>query len=92
MKENNMFLTLTTPSDIEVLIDNVKINKGAGPNSIPTKILKDYKSEFSKTLSDMISTSFTTGIFPSALKVANIIPIHINPYLFFLTLVKFLRK
>ena len=24
----------------------------------------------------MISTSFTTGIFPSALKVANIIPIH----------------
>ena len=63
-----MFLTLTTPSDIEVLIDNMKINKGAGPNSIPTKILKDYKSEFSKTLSDMINTSFTTGIFPSALK------------------------
>ena len=56
----------------------MKVNKGVGPNSIPSKILKDYKSEFSKTLSDMINTSFTTGIFPSALKVANIIPIHKN--------------
>ena len=92
MKENNVFLTPTTPNDIEVLIDNMTVNEGVGPNSIPTKILKDYKSEFSKPLSDMINTSFTTGIFPSALKVANIIPIHINPYLFFLTLVKFLRK
>ena len=54
----------------------MKVNKGVGPNSIPSKILKDYKSEFSKTLSDMINTSFTTGIFPSALKVANVIPIH----------------
>ena len=50
----------------------MKVNKGVGQNSIPTKILKDYKSEFSKPLSDMINTSFTTGIFPSALKVANI--------------------
>ena len=54
----------------------MNVNKGIGPNSIPTKILKDYKSEFSKRLSDMINTSFTTGLFPSALKVANIIPIH----------------
>ena len=56
----------------------MKVNKGVDQNSIPTKILKDYKSEFSKPLSDMINTSFTTGIFPSALKVANIIPIHQN--------------
>ena len=55
----------------------MKVNKGVGPNSIPTKILKgDYKSDFSKPLSDMINTYFTTGIFPSVLKVANIIPIH----------------
>ena len=43
---------------------------------MPTKILKDYKSEFSKPLNDTINTSFTTSIFVSALKVANIIPIH----------------
>ena len=53
MKENNMFLTPTAPNDIKVLIDIVKVNKGVGPKSIPTKILKDYKSEFSKHLSDI---------------------------------------
>ena len=76
MKENNMFLTPLTPDDIEVLIGNVKVNKGVDPNSIQTKILKDCKSELSKPLSDMINTSFTTSIFSSALKVANIIPVH----------------
>ena len=76
MKENNMFLTPTTADDIEGLIRNMKVNKGVGPNSIPTKILKDCKLQFSKPLSDMINTCFTTGIFLSALKVANIIPIH----------------
>ena len=40
----------------------MKVNKGVGPICIPTKILKDYKSEFSKSLSDMINTSFTAGI------------------------------
>ena len=74
MRENNMFLTPTIPIDIEFLMDNMKVNKGVGPNSIPTKILKDYKSEFPKPLSDMINTSFTAGIFSSDLKVANIIP------------------
>ena len=76
MKENNMFLTPTTPEDIEVLIGNIEVCREVGPNSISTKILKDYKSEFSKPLSDIMNTSFTTGIFPSVLKVANVIPVH----------------
>ena len=46
-----MFLTPTKPNDIEDLIGNMKVN------IIPTKILKDYKSEFPKPLSDMINTS-----------------------------------
>ena len=46
----------------------MKVNKGVGPNSIPTKILEDYKSEFSKPLSDMINTSFTADNSPVPLK------------------------
>ena len=84
-----MFLTLATLNDIKVLTDSMKVNKGVGRNSIPTKILKDYKSEFSKPLSDMINTYFRTCIFFIALKVANIIPIHKKV---FLTSVKFLKK
>ena len=76
MEENNMFLTPTTPDDTEVLTGNMKVNKGVGPNSIPTKILKDYKSGVSKPYIDMINTSFATGMFFSALKVANVVPIH----------------
>ena len=76
MKENNMFLTPTTPDHIEVLIGSMKVNEGVGRNSIPIKNLKDCKSDFPKPLSDMINTSFTTGIFPSAFKVTNTIPIH----------------
>ena len=51
MKENKVVPTLITPDDIEVLIGNMKVNKGFGPKSIPTKISKDYKSEFSKPFS-----------------------------------------
>ena len=32
-----MFLTPTTPNDIEISVDNMKVNKGVGPNSVPTK-------------------------------------------------------
>ena len=76
MKENNMFLTPTTPDAIEGLICNMEVNKAVGQKSIPTNILKDYKSKFSKSLCNMINTSFTTGIFPNAFKVANAIPVH----------------
>ena len=66
--------------NVLVLIENLKVNKRVGPNSIPPKILKDFKSDFSKPLSGMINTLFTTGIyiFPSALKMTNIIPVHKN--------------
>ena len=58
------------------MINCIKPNKAIGPNSIPTKILKDFKTELSEPLSDMINVSFNKGIFPDFLKVANVIPIH----------------
>ena len=54
----------------------MKTNKASGPNSIPTKILKLFKNEFSKPLSDMINLSFNQGIFLNLLKIANVIPTH----------------
>ena len=63
MKENNIFLT-TTLNDIKILIGNMKVSKGVGSNSIPTKILKDYKSELSTPLSDMIKYFFYNRYIP----------------------------
>ena len=73
---NTIFLSLTLPEDIEGLIKSIKTNKASGSNSIPTKIFKLFKKEFSKRLSDIINLSFNEGIFPNLLKIANVIPIH----------------
>ena len=70
------FFPPTTQADTESLINCIKPNKAISPNSIPTKILKEFKTELSEPLSDMINVSFNKGIFPDFLKVANVIPIH----------------
>ena len=53
--DETIFLSPTTPADIESLINCIKPNKAIGPNSIPTKILKEFKTELSETLCDMIN-------------------------------------
>ena len=47
-------LSPAVPEDVEDLINSMKTNKASGPNSIPTDILKLFKKEFSKPLSNMI--------------------------------------
>ena len=74
--KNTIFLSPTVPEDVEYLISSMKKNKASGPNSIPTNILKLFKKEFSKALSDIINISFNQGVFPNILKIANVIPIH----------------
>ena len=58
-----LFLSLRTPADIESLINCIKPNKATGPNSIPTEISKEFKTEVSEPLRDMI-VLFNKGIFP----------------------------
>ena len=74
--KSTIFLSPKVPEDVEGLITPMKTNKASGPNSIPTNILKLFKKEFSKPLSDMINVSFNQGVFPNILKIANVIPIH----------------
>ena len=70
------FFPPTTPADTESLINCIKPNKAISSNSIPTKILKEFKTELSEPLSDLINVSFYKGIFSDFLKIANVIPIH----------------
>ena len=53
-------------------------NKSTGPNSIPTKILKLLKNNISVQLSDIFNVFFSTGVFPSTLKIAKVVPTHKN--------------
>ena len=73
---NTIVLSPNLPEDIKDLITSMETSKASGPNSIPTKILKLFKKEFSKPLSDIINLSFNQGVFPNLLKIANVIPIH----------------
>ena len=50
--------------------------KSTGPNSIPTKVLKLLKNDISAQLSDIFNVSFSTGVFPTILKIAKVVPIH----------------
>ena len=78
MNENSFFLAPTTIEEIEDIIQNFKLNKALGPNSIPIRILKDQKEEIAKPLNDLINTCFNLGLFPDLLKIAKAIPIFKN--------------
>ena len=53
----------------------MKTNKAIGPNSIPTKILKMSQHIIAKPLVYLINLSFSTGVFPDLLKIANTISV-----------------
>ena len=76
LKPKTNFLFPAVPEDVEDLISSMKTSKASGLNSIPTNILKLFKKEFSKPLSDIINMSFNQSVFPNILKIANAIPIH----------------
>ena len=63
-----IFLSPTSPADIESLINCIKLNKAIDPNSILTKVLKKFKTELSEPLSHMINISVNKGIFSKICK------------------------
>ena len=54
---------------------NLKNNKSTGPSSIPTKFLKFFQTSLSEPISSIANISFSSGNFPSPLKIANVIPL-----------------
>ena len=74
--QDSFFISPCTKEEIIEIISNFKPKKSAGPNSIPTKILRLLKDDVSATLSIIFNISFATGIFSKKLKVAKVIPIH----------------
>ena len=54
----------------------MKVLKSVGPNGLPTKILKLLKNDISLQLTNTFNLSFSSGVFPSGLKIAKVIPIH----------------
>nr|XP_012563213.1 uncharacterized protein LOC105847908 [Hydra vulgaris] len=52
--------------------------RSVGPNRLPTKLFKLVSGTLCKPISIILNNSFRKGTFPDALKLAQIIPIHIK--------------
>ena len=72
----SFFVSLTDKTEIENVISSLDSNTSVGPNSIPSKILKFLKNDISSQLFEMLNIFFSSGIFPSVLKTAKVIPVH----------------
>ena len=63
--ENSVFMSPTTHKDVEDILCTLKTHKSTGPDSIPTRTLKEY---FPKSISDLTNLSFSSGVFPEIIK------------------------
>ena len=70
-----MYLRPSTVSEISDLIKNLNSNKACGPNSFPTNLLKIARHIVAIPLNFIINKSFEYGIFPSTMKVAQVMPL-----------------
>ena len=74
--DDSFFLIPTDKYEIINILSSFSPTKPTGPNSIPTKILRLLKNDISTQLSDIFNVSFSTGAFPSILKIAKVVPIY----------------
>ena len=73
-KETSL-ITPTTDDEISHIISGLNIRKSTGPNSLPTKAMKQIKDVISAPLAKLTNRSFHNGAFPNILKIAKVIPI-----------------
>ena len=72
---NSFFMVPTTPDEVSAVLKTLNDNKATGPSSIPYPIIISNLQSFSLILSEIINLSFHSGIFPSKLKEAKVIPV-----------------
>ena len=72
---STIFLHPTGKEEIADVISSLNSNKAFGPNSTPYRILFLLKSEILKQLPDLFNLSFMTGVFPSVLNTAKVVPV-----------------
>lgn len=65
-----------TRESIERRITKLDSSKGAGPDGIPTFVIKRCGKELSVPLCLIFNSSLQAGVFPSDWKTAHVIPIH----------------
>ena len=73
--KETFLITSTTDEEMSDIISDLNIKKSTGPDSIPTKVMKQIKDVISALLAKLINRSFHNCAFPNILKIAKIISI-----------------
>ena len=78
LKNENQDVLLIDGISNEEVLDIIRLleTKSAGPNSIPVDLLKLVADLVVTPLCKIINNSFSSGLFPDALKLCKVIPIH----------------
>ena len=73
---DNFFCVPATPAEINNIILHSKSNKSTGFDNIDSYIVKQIAPQIVNQLADIFNKSFLTGIVPSKLKIAKVIPLY----------------
>ena len=71
-----MILFPPTSSEVASELKRLKVNKSGSDDQIPTKFIVIAADVISPYFTYLVDFMFTKGIFPNALKIAKVIPIH----------------
>lgn len=73
---NSIFIDPVTMDEVISVIGNLKNKNSSGTDDINVKIIKVIKFDIAVPLTILINESIFSGVFPTILKTANVIPIH----------------
>ena len=73
---NSMFCEPVQIDELIQLISNLNNNKGAGPDNIGPRLLKEMTPAIIQPFLYIINLSLSTGVLPDKLKLAKVIPIY----------------
>ena len=73
---NSLFITPTTPDEINEVINKLKPKSSAGHDNISPKLIKKFQKSISLPLTHIVNLSIATGVFPQRMKIAKVIAIH----------------
>ncbi len=74
--QHSFFLHPTDKNETLKVIQKLKPKKSCGHDNISLKLLRSNANLFNEPIAHLINLSFETGIVPSQLKIANVIPIY----------------
>ena len=72
--ENLCELQCVKPKVVSKILHSLKVNKAAGLDKIPARLLRDAKEELAPSITYLINKSITDGSVPALWKVARVTP------------------